>query len=175
MRSTRDESHAVQAPAVVAAELAEPAVVCVEAGALQVAVGHPEQAHAEARVQHLGVDAVELLVLDALDRVPAARPRGLVALVEQLLELLARTPGREPARDRERRRALRDEEVARALAALVLDHLRRALAEAPVDARLPEVERLGHVRVGGDDTVAGHGGSPLQLTPPRLPAHGSRR
>src|SRR5262249_8227570 len=148
----RDEARAVEPARLVPAVLGEPAVVGIEARALELAVGHPEERHAEARGEQLGGDAGELLVGDAREGVPAARPRLLVALAEDLLQRLARAPGGEAARDREGRRALGDEEPARARTG-VLDDARRAVAVAPVEALPPEVRGLRHVGVRRDDAV----------------------
>ena len=114
-----------------------------------------EQRHAQRGVQDFGLDAVDILILDALDRIPSARARGLVALVligvaEERLELLAAAACGKSAGDRERRDVGRDEEEL--ALGLALDDLGRAIAPFAIEACGPEVGRFHHVGIGGDDT-----------------------
>src|SRR5262249_38357311 len=73
-----------------------------EPGVLQ-----PEDAEAQGRVEHVGFDAVDLVVLQPLRWIPAAGPRVAVrALGQELGQLLRALARREPDPDRMRRVAL---------------------------------------------------------------------
>ena len=61
------------------AKLRYPVVVHSEAGALQFGFIHLKERHAQGGVEHLRFNAINVLILDALHRVPAAGPRSLVA------------------------------------------------------------------------------------------------
>src|SRR5258708_37498182 len=98
-------------------------VVNGEARAAEVVVVEPEQRHPKRGVDHLGLHAGDILILDSLGGVPSARPRRLVALLQMLLQFLAALADAEAARDRERPHPGCDKEIA--LAALALDYFRR--------------------------------------------------
>src|SRR4029077_18950295 len=91
---------------VVRSEFGDPIVIRLEACTLQVSIMETEKRHPERCVQHLGMDAVDVLVLETLGRAavdvlfletlgrfPSAGTRRLVALVlarlaEEILEFL---------------------------------------------------------------------------------------
>ena len=79
-----------------------------------------ETAYESPAIRHC--HAVDLLVLDALDGVPPAGARGLIALLHHVAELFARATGGKAARDGHRGRALGNEEVAGTLRVGVLNH-----------------------------------------------------
>src|SRR5437660_7036602 len=118
-------------------ELGEPFVVNAKTGALQIGIVEPEQRHSERRVQHLRLDAVDLLILDALDGVPSTGTRRLVAPLHMIAQLLAAATGAEAARYWKRADARRDEDIALAVRALL--HMGRAIPELLVEPRLPEI------------------------------------
>src|ERR1700689_4052871 len=134
----------------VRAELPDPVVVHAEARAAQFIIVEPEQWHPERRVDHLGLHAVDILILDSFRRVPAARARRLVALLQMLLQFFAALADAEAARDRERAHAGCDKEIA--FTALALDYFRRPVAKFVVEPRLPEIGGLHHVGGGGNNT-----------------------
>jgi hypothetical protein len=165
------------------AVLGDPQVVGVEARLLEIDVGMVAEHHADRRVEHLGRDAVALLVREARRRVPAATVHVVKARAElrQLLRRLARG-GDQAHRDR-LVDALDDEEIP---ALRIPDHVQRAVPEARLDPRRIGVRRLRDVRVGGDDRFR-HGrllcrsgnwltergvGSTLRETPPVVKPHG---
>ena len=138
--------------------LGGPVVVGAVGVALELLVGMAEQRHAEAAVEDLGAEAVEVHVLQALDGVPAARPAHRVAAPRELLELLGRDAGAAEAGRVERPQRLADQEIAGLAVVLVLQ-VRRAVAEPRLHARRPQVGWLQDVRVGGQDLLH-HGASP---------------
>ena len=69
--------------------LREPVVEGAKTRLLEFDILQREQRHPQRRVQHLGGDPVNFLVLDPLGRVPAAGTRGFVALAQLLLQFLA--------------------------------------------------------------------------------------
>ena len=79
------------------AKLRDPIVVDLEARALQIRVRQPKERHAERGVENLRTHPVHVLILDALDRIPAARARsGKAALLEVFFELLATAADSKP-------------------------------------------------------------------------------
>src|SRR5260370_9800811 len=94
----RNQRGADQTLGIVRAELREPVVVRAEACALQVGVAQVEERHAEGSVEHFGLDAIDVLVLDALGRIPSPRPRCLVPSFHVLLDLFAAPSGAQAAR-----------------------------------------------------------------------------
>src|SRR5207244_8717791 len=94
------------------AELRDPVSVRAEAGPLQVSVFKTKQRHAKRGVEHLGLDAVDLLVFDSLDRVPATRTGSLVALGQMVFEFLARPASAKAPGHRKRLDPLGHKEVA---------------------------------------------------------------
>src|SRR2546425_4450934 len=143
--------------------LGQPVVVDTETGALQRRVCEPELAKSKGRVDHVRLDAVEIHVLDALGRVPAA---GTYVLVRRSLkeprELLGLLSGPHALGKMDGSNSLQHEIGYRTLRGLVLHHPWRALAELLVDALHPEVARLVHVRIGGNKLRSG-------MDPPPLP------
>src|ERR1700722_4964614 len=99
-----------------------------------------EEGHAQSGVKHFGLDAVDILILEALNGTPAARAGCLIALVltgalEKLFQLLATAAGREAARDRKWLKAGRNENEA--ALALALDYARSFIAEFLVGTNYP--------------------------------------
>jgi hypothetical protein len=155
-RAHRGLAHADEAIGVRATELGDPEVIGVEAGLLVVEVGVIADHHPYGGIDDLRRDPVAVLIGEAGVGIPAA--------AVQLLE--ADAPHGQLARVLTRRRdephgyglghAVDHEDIA----SLGVPHdVRRAVAEAPVDAVHVGARRLGHVRVGGDDRGA-HGRSP---------------
>src|SRR5579862_1583032 len=104
----------------ICAELPDPIVVYGETRTAQFVVVEPEQRHPERRVDHLGLHAVDILILDSLGGIPAARARRLVTLLQMLLQFFAALADAEAACDRERPHPGRDKKIT--LTALALDH-----------------------------------------------------
>src|ERR1700732_3299647 len=96
----------MQPLAVVRSEFGDPIVIRFEACTLQVSIMETEKRHSERCVQHLGMNTVDVLVLETFGRVPSAGTRRLVALVlarlaEEILEFLPAPACGKAARDRE--------------------------------------------------------------------------
>ena len=71
---------------VVADKFGEPIVVDSEAVRLQPGVLQPEDAEAEGRVEDVGFDSIERIILGPLGGIPAARPGiGIGRLGQELL------------------------------------------------------------------------------------------
>src|SRR5262249_42527976 len=77
-------------------------------------------------------------------------------------KILGSDAGPEGAGDRNRRDILADEELA-LLAVETLDRARRAVAVGLIDPVHPQVRRLAHVRVRGDETKLRHSQTLLWL------------
>ncbi len=78
----------------VGTKLREPVVVDTEYRPLQLGIGHPEQPHPQCPVKHLGMNAVDVLVLQPLGGIPSRGPSRLIAGILQVLtQLLAAAPG----------------------------------------------------------------------------------
>src|SRR5262245_15962050 len=130
----RDHGQAGHALRRVAAVRGEPVVVDAEALLLKPGVLEPEDTEAERRVEHVRLDAVPLVILETLARIPSSRPRiGVRALREKLRELLGRLAGGQADADRMRLVAF-VEEVGALVPGRVHDQARRAVAVAAVDA-----------------------------------------
>src|SRR5206468_1827687 len=133
------------------AEVGEPLVVRAHAGELELAVvGIRARARErDAGIEHLRPDAVGVEVLDARLRVEAARTDLLVAI--------SLGPELEVGEPRRRRETEGTEALAVVerpdVALLGAQHLRRARAEPLRHARLPQIGRLVHVRVGVENRV----------------------
>ena len=151
----RDQGDGVQALRVVRAELGNPVVIDPEAGALQVRVLQTKQRHAQGGVQHLGLHAVNVLVLEALGRIPAAGPGRLIALVQMVFEFLAAAAGAKAARNRKGLDVGRDKDIRRFSG--VFDDLGGLVAVFFIQALLPQIGRFHHVRVGRYDLDLCHG------------------
>jgi hypothetical protein len=160
----RNARQADEAPGIGLAEVGGPAVVDLVDRLDQLAVLHA-QADPEDPVHHLGVDAVEILVLQAQVRGRRVRAPLVEADVEHLLDVL-----RESALDlvEAEPEAAEDAELlffGIPLRAVVgLPHLRDPVAEP--GGRVLDPEIAGHpghvdVAVGGDDAVA-HGLTSLE-------------
>src|SRR5216683_2309947 len=139
----RNERGADQTLGIVRAELREPVVVRAEACALQVGVAQVEERHAEGSVEHFGLDAVDILVLDALGRVPSARTRCLVASFHVLLQFFAAAAGTEAARHGERTKPRARED--KTLAVRLRDYSWSLVLKLFVDMVDPEVRGLHHM------------------------------
>jgi len=131
------------------AEFGQPVVV--DLGHRKLIAGVRRVAHEQthARIDHLAADAVEVLVFQARIRVPAARTGVLVMKVGDLRNVHAARlevdhrplEGQRPGLE-----ALDDHAVAEPVERL---DARRPLAPPRIHARQPQVARLDHVRVGG--------------------------
>src|SRR5713226_6608611 len=139
----RNQRRADQALGIVRAELREPVVVRAETCALQVGVAQVEERHAEGSVEHLGLDAIDILILDALGRVPSARTRCLVASFHVLLQFFAAAAGTEAARHGERTKPRARED--KALAVRLRDYSWSLVLKLFVDMVDPEVRGLHHM------------------------------
>src|SRR5712692_1702590 len=152
----RNQRGADETLGIVRAELREPVVVRAEACALQVGVAQVEERHAEGSVEHFGLDAVDILVLDALGRVPSARTRCLVASFHMLFELFTAAAGAEAARNRERIKPRAGED--KTLAVRLRDYSWSLVLELFVDMVDPEVRGLHHMRIRRYQSKLRHNG-----------------
>jgi hypothetical protein len=148
----RDQRDRGQPFGIVGTELRRPIIVGSKASLEQFDVGQAEQRHAQRGVEHLGLDAVDFLILDALHRIPAAGPRVGVGLGRELLEHRAAGAVAESAADRKGAQARR--EKYRAL--FIVDHARGAFGKLLVHPRRPQIGRLREVRVGGNHSWRCH-------------------
>src|SRR5262249_38793311 len=105
-----------------------------------------EERHPQRRVDHLGLNAVDVLIFDALCGIPSAGTSGLVAFLEVLFQLLAALADAETAGDGEWPHAGREEKVA--LAGFALYDFGCAVAELVVKPFLPQVSGFHHVGIG---------------------------
>ena len=108
--------------------LSGPVVVGAVGVALELVVRVAEQGHAVAAVEDLGADAIEVHVLEALDRIPAAGAADRIAAAGELLVLLGRDAGVAEAGRVERAQRLTGEEIPR-LPVVLVDQVRRPVAE----------------------------------------------
>ncbi len=130
------------------AELRQPVVVDADTSLLQRDVGHVEDRDPECRIEDLRLYAVEVLVLEALDRIPSAGPRGLVTMLHVLAEIATALAGGERRGNGERMNSGADEYVGGAVGLRIFDHAWRIVAIFFVQPLDPQAARLGHVRVG---------------------------
>src|SRR5262249_54758720 len=100
-----------------------------------------------AAVENLGADAVEIHVLEALDRVPAAGAADRIAAPRELFVLLGRDAGVAEAGRVEWAEPLTDEEIPR-LPVQLVDEVWRPVAELALHARRPQVGRFQYVGIG---------------------------
>src|SRR5215510_5005782 len=134
-----------------AAEFGDPVIVGAETCLLETCVIQTEQRHAERSVENLGFDSIDLLVLNPFHRVPTAWPATLVAFFPSLGEifrLIAR--GKAPS-DRKGPNTFDGKEGA-LLPLVALDHTRSTVLIFVVQALLPQIGWLHHVRVSGNNT-----------------------
>ena len=141
---------------VVADVFGEPVVVGAEAIGLQPGILEPEDAEAQGRVEDVGLDAVERVVLLPLGWVPAAGPGvGIGGLGQELGQFLGALAGGEPDPDRMRGIAL-IEEIGAFEAGRVDHQPRRPLAILLVDPRGPQIRGFANMRIRGDQPVIRH-------------------
>jgi hypothetical protein len=131
-RDHRQPGHVFR---VVADKFGEPVVVNAKAVCLQPRVLQPEDAEAEGRVEHVGLDPVGGIVLHPFRRVPAAGPGiGVGRLGQEFLQLLGVLTCAKANPDRMQRKALVieigafltgrvDHQMGRPLAILLIDPL----------------------------------------------------
>jgi hypothetical protein len=130
-----------------AAVLGEPTVVSVHARLLVVQVRMAAEHEADRRVEHLGADAVAILVRETCLGIPAAAvPLLEVARHSDVLGALAR--GRDEAHGERALRQVRDH--VHVAARLVADEMWRPVPERWVDMLPVRVGVLGDVGVGRD-------------------------
>src|SRR5260370_38906097 len=96
-----------------------PVVVGTVAVALELVVRMADQAHAIAAVEDLGADAVEVHVLEALDRIPTAGAADRIGTTRKLLVLLGWDAGVAEAGRVERAEPLTGEKISRLPVVLV--------------------------------------------------------
>src|SRR6266481_5333862 len=112
----RDHRDSRQPARTMRAIVGQPIVVGAETRCAQLAVLYLKETHREARVQDLAADAVAILILDARDWIPRARPDPGIAARHPLREIF-RIDARDcEACDRERAESFGDEEIALTLA-----------------------------------------------------------
>jgi hypothetical protein len=147
-RVDRDRGHPEQAVGRVRRVVGQPAVVAAHAVEVQCGVGGLQRS---ADVEHFGIDAVEVHVLDALDRI-AGTGAPVLELADVEGELLGLLP-RQVVEGHDRR-ALALEHAHVAVVGLL--DARRPVAELGRQVLLPRLVGHGHVRVGRDEPVVGH-------------------
>ena len=142
-RNQRDPEQAFR---VIAAKFAQPVVIGPKTRLLELGVVQTEQRHAERGVQDLGLNPINLLVLDPLGRVPAARPGALIALFPGFGQVFGFVAGGKATRDRKRPQTLDTEKMA-FLPVIALDNAGRPVPVFCIQAGLPQVGRLHHMRI----------------------------
>src|ERR1700704_5638515 len=103
-----------------------------------------EQGHAIAAVEDLGADAVEVHVLEALDRIPTAGAADRIATTRKLLVLLGRDAGIAEAGRVERAEPLTGKKISR-LPVVLVDQVRCPVAELALHTRRPQVGRFQYM------------------------------
>ena len=142
-------AHADQALRIVRDVGLQPAIVGVEARLLVVEVGMIAEQHADAGIDHLGGNAVLVLVGEPLGRIPAAAMQ-IVEPGAADADVLGVDAGRGDQAHRHRRlHALDDVDVAHPF---LVDDMRRPLPPRRVDMVDIAVRRLGDVRIGRNRT-----------------------
>ena len=131
--------------AIVVGVLREPVVEGAKTRLLEFDILQREQRHPQRRVQHLGGDPVNFLVLDPLGRIPAAGTRGFVTLAQLLLQLFAALAQSPTSGDREGPDTRSDKGVAGP--GRMFDYLGRPIPETVVEPRGPQVGRLQHMGI----------------------------
>jgi hypothetical protein len=109
--------------------------------ALEFVVRVTKQGHAIAAVEDLGADAVEVHVLEALDRIPTAGATDRITAARELLVLLGRDTGVAKAGRVERAEPLTGEEISR-LPVVFVDQVWRPVAKLGLHTRRPQVGRF---------------------------------
>ena len=142
----------------------DPLVVGVEAGLLVVDVGVVAQEHPDRRVEHLGLDAVAVLLGQPGHRIPAARVQLVPADIDVRADLVPAAAGGGHHAVRDHRAPVVDRH-GRAHH-VVRDRDRRPVAVGRIDERQVAVAGLGDVGVGGDGGE-GHVTPWSAVTPPR--------
>src|SRR5205085_4832202 len=99
----------------------------------------------------LGFDPVDVLVLDPFRRVPAARPAALVALLPGFREVFRLSAGGKAAGDGKGPDAFDREEIA-LFVLIALNHTGGTVPIFVIQALRPQIRRLHHVRVRGNNT-----------------------
>src|SRR5262249_42171113 len=159
----RDHGKAGHALRRMSAVCGQPVVVDAEALLLEPGVLEPEDAEAERGIEHVGFHTVPLVVLQALRRIPAARPRvGVGALGQKLGQLFWRLASRQTDADGMRGIAF-VQEVGALETRWIHDQPRRPVAISTIDALDPEAGRLTHVGISGDQLVVAHVQTPYRV------------
>src|SRR5262249_3510126 len=127
-----------QAPGRVRGVIVCPVVVGAVGIALERVVRVAEYGHAVAAVKDLGTNAVEVHVLQALDRIPATRAADRIATAGELFQFLGWDASAAETRRVERTEPLTDEEISR-LPVVLVDEVWRPVAELHLHARRPQV------------------------------------
>src|SRR5262249_54280202 len=132
--------------------LGEPVVVCLHAGEveLRIVVGEEVAHHARRSEQHLGVDAVDVLLLEARCTAEVPLVRGGEGHAGPAHVLVLAAGGRV---DPDRRRGDFGTELPRLAPVAVGDHARDLVVELLGHVRGPDVRRLENVRVGRDQLI----------------------
>ena len=142
----RDHGDAVETIGGVGTELAQPVVVDLEAGVLQLGVVHGVEPEAQRAVEDFGLDAVGVLVFEPGRGVPAAGPRVLhrrfQEMLGEILVVLAQCPG-----PRNLLPTQAGNHEGGAYPVLVIDHAGRVVTERLVEPLCPEFARLHRMRI----------------------------
>ncbi len=118
----------------------QPIVIDSEAGLLQLGIRESEQRHRQARVDNLGFDPVDVLVLDSFHGVPAAAARLAVSLAHVRGEFEPAFASRPQRCDRKRQNTGSDQRDARP--SFIRNHPWSSILEGPVKALHPQVRGL---------------------------------
>jgi len=159
-----------------AAILRKPIVVGAKAGFLIGDIIEGEETKALAGIEHGGLDSIGIHVLEPRERVPTTRARRFEPFLEELLIVLRSLTHGDV--DVNRLRELPIDEKQETSLGFVAGIARRPISKGLIDARLPQIRRLGHMGVRGDQFRACwiHNRRPLAVMTPathRLPEYRS--
>ena len=142
----RDESERQEPLWIMAAIIDRPVVIGPKAGVPQLDIIQAVERHAHGGVDHLGLQAVPLLVLDARGGVPDAGRGGLKALPVVCRQLFRRNAGTKKTGHRYRVDVLAHKELA-LFSVKPLDRVRSLIPEFLIQSFRPHIGRLYKMRI----------------------------
>ena len=146
----RDQRNGIESLGIVRPEFRHPVVIDPKTGPLEFGVRKLKQGQTQRGVDHLSPDPVDILVLNALDRVPTAGPSRFITTGEMFLEFLATPARRKSTRHRKRRNTGSHKKMSGFF--LVFNDPRGAVPKPLIQSGGPQVGRLCHMRIGRNNT-----------------------